>query len=318
MSTPVLPPGYQENTNALPPGYQEVKPPINLNDPTQVAPVVGRAAVASLPAIGGIVGSILGGGVDPLTAGAGAGLGSVVSQELRNEFPKLFGNLDRDPTSFATQVGSDTLLNGVLPEVASNALAAPRQAIAKVLANKFVQKFPAVQEGMEGARLSALTKEGENLSGPDLSENINVNSILKKGVKNGRVTDPDAILAEMNKPDYEFTISPESKAAIEELAKHATPGASTGDRVLNYVKGRLALSAGGALVGHAMGGAAEGATAIYLTDATLGKLLSDPTTAKLTIAAMRTPTSAPTASVLRQILTNTVRGLEVPAQTKDQ
>jgi len=46
--------------------------------------------------------------------------------------------------------------------------------------------------------------------------------------------------------------------------------------------------------------------------------MSDPTTAKLAVAAMRTSAGTPQAGLISQILTNTLRAGEVPVQTKDQ
>jgi hypothetical protein len=319
MSTPSLPPGYQEiqqnaNSGGLPNGYQEVpasgpsasQGPPNLNDVGQVAPYAGRALAASLPAVGGIAGSILGGGVDPITAGAGAGLGSVISQELRNEFPKIFGELDKSPTGFATQVGSDVATEGVGPELAGKVL------------QKGIQMLPSVKAGLQGQRLAALTKEGQTLAGPELAENININGILGKGMKGGKITDPDAILGELNKAKYDFTVSPESKEAITALAKAATPSGSSTDRVLNYVKGRVVLGAGAGLLGATVGSSLPAAGGIVLTDAALGALTRNPFTAKLVTRALETPASAPEAGLITKFLSQAIKATEVPLETKDQ
>src|SRR5580692_9974269 len=212
MSTPALPPGYQEQ-GVLPAGYQEVKPPINLNDPTQVAPVVGRAAAASLPAIGGILGSLAGGGVDPLTAGAGAGLGSVAAQELRNEFPKLFGNLDRSPAGFATQVGSDVATEGAGPELLGMGGRALVNAISPSGAGAIVRNFPAFRQAasqqMTGQALKKYSYPESNILETSAANAKDSKDTLVQNIVDAFNAHPESIEAE---PKF---YHPEVKQAIQ-------------------------------------------------------------------------------------------------------
>jgi len=77
----------------------------------RAAPYIGRFAAASLPAIGAIAGSAI---ATPMIGGAaGAGLGSVISTELKNEFPNIFGERPNPITQALSDIGTQGILPGV-------------------------------------------------------------------------------------------------------------------------------------------------------------------------------------------------------------
>ncbi len=80
------------------------------------------------------------------------------------------------------------------------------------------------------------------------------------------------------------------------------------DKVLNWSKGHLVWS-GMSLAGLGVihPAAATVAAAPVVTNAIFSKMMSNPTTAKLVVQALRTPSSAPAASFLNQALVAATR-----------
>jgi hypothetical protein len=349
MSTPSLPPGYQEiqqnaNSAGLPPGYQEVpargsstlQGPPNLNDVGQVAPYAGRALAASLPAVGGVVGSALTGGLDPIGAAAGGGLGSAISEELRNEFPKIFGELDRNPANFGTQIATDAAGQGLMEGLGK---LASKATIPGILSAPIVRNIYAVKQGVAQAsqkeaqsgldelmnpQISAKTDNAQmRLKGTStptmpLSEAKATSDLISKGYnKTSNRFQPEKILEELDKTEG---ISDETKSTIKSILNEVKDE-PVKDSVLNYSKGRFAIGLPAAALGIATGHSAittGAAGAIYLGDKVITKLMSNPDTAKLVLQAIKTPGSAPEAPLVGKILANTVRGLMVPLEVKDR
>lgn len=314
----------------------------NLRDPKDVAPLAGRAVAASLPAVGGVVGSLVGGGLDPISAGAGAALGGTVSAALRNEFPQLFGKLDKDPINFAKDLATTTVANGVLPEgLGMLANKAANMTLPQLLSSKLFRGTQAVKEGVANAS-QQMGKQGLDEFTADLPEQPSPNTynplktnhsqspivaqidqanaardLISKGYnKTSNRFQPDKILENLD----EAAISPEHKEVIRGILKDVQDSPPK-DSVLNYSKGRFALGLPAAALGIATGHSAittGAAGVIYLSDKVITKLMSNPETAKLVLQAIKTPTSSPTSGILGKILANSARAALVPAEVEPE
>ena len=117
---------------------------------------VGSKIANFLPAAGGTIGGMA---ATPETVGtgtipgamAGAGLGSTVAEELKNELPQLFGSRASSIPQLLGNIGSDTVMQGALPEAIGQGVSAGlKPTLAKILASKFVSSTsPAVRAGVD-------------------------------------------------------------------------------------------------------------------------------------------------------------------------
>ena len=78
---------------------------------------IGQYIPGLLPAGGAIGGALLGGGPDPITGAAGAGLGSAAGVELQNEAPRWFGQGPSSGAEAAGRIGGDIVGNSIIPDV---------------------------------------------------------------------------------------------------------------------------------------------------------------------------------------------------------
>jgi len=168
---------------------------------------------------------------------------------------------------------------------------------------------------------------------PKNIEQLAINKLVTNGFKVSDGTlDTKYILNELggkNSEIYKEAIDPKTlgsfKQAMTEI-ENQKAGHGVSDAMLRWSNGHLLWTvpmalgglAEGTGLGHIVSGLGAASTGMVVTNKVLAKLMSDPTTAKLAVAAMRTGTSTPQAGLISQILTNTLRGVEVPAQTKDQ
>lgn len=154
-------------------------------------------------------------------------------------------------------------------------------------------------------------------------EQEGLNRVLK-----GKI-DPEKVLRELKGPNakiYEEAISPGSRQNVEDLMEilkeKIVPETAkilpTDESILSMSRGKLLLAASPvAFAGHVLGipGVAPLATgtvgAIMLGEGALNLAMRNPTTAKLLIAAAKTPKTAPMASTLNKALMIGLRGATV-------
>src|ERR1043166_8456563 len=116
-----LPKGYklQEDLIGSAPVYPKGYIPYNPSGPSpttgeelrgEVAPAAGRFAASSLPAVGGALGATVG----PWSGIGGAAAGSFISNALKEQFPKIFGE-PGDPLEKGLRTVSDIVSQGVVP-----------------------------------------------------------------------------------------------------------------------------------------------------------------------------------------------------------
>jgi hypothetical protein len=184
-----LPKGYklQEEPTASAPTYPKGYMPYEPSKPTpttgeelrgEVAPAAGRFAVSSIPAVTAALGSTVG----PEGTLMGAGAGSAISNTLKLQFPKLFGEAG-DPLEQGARFGGDIISQGIVPlgvekllatrlgrqaiggipkllsseasgatlgEVPFNASEAMKSSLANLLTAPGIRNFPAVRGGAAG------------------------------------------------------------------------------------------------------------------------------------------------------------------------
>lgn len=298
------------------------------------APIAGRFAAEQLPAAGAAIGGSIGTVaspslvVNPVTgAMAGATAGSALKGILKSKFPKYFGEDENanDPTGAALDIGKDAAIQGATEGALQGASRVGELAqgstigkaiTAKILASKGGQMFPSVERATEGAAATGLKDLGGR-------EGLDIRQVLKAGSTGSGKYNPEKIMTELQKPDYDFTISSEAKKQVSDFASnlHALKaGEGSTNYLINYAKGHLMLMAPSLLAGASghLEGAAGAAAGMVLTDHALGKLMNNPETAQLVVKAMRTPATAPEADLLQKALTAATRGSVAGAQTPDK
>jgi hypothetical protein len=92
------------------------------------------------------------------------------------------------------------------------------------------------------------------------------------------------------------------KNLAETLEKYKTNPMA--DSIMKYEKSKLILSGGAMAFGGPAGKMIGG---FVLTDALLGKLMSNPQTAQMVIQALKTPITSPEGTILAKGLSNLVR-----------
>lgn len=97
----------------------------------EVAPYMGRLGANSLPMVGSTVGAI-----------PGTIIGTIMSQGLKHMAPNLFGEPPKGNLRAIGQMGTEVVLNDVVPGLAS-VITDP----AKLAGSRLLKNFPAVREG---------------------------------------------------------------------------------------------------------------------------------------------------------------------------
>lgn len=147
---------------------------------------VGSKIAALLPAVGGTVAGMAAtpetGGLGTIpSAAAGAGLGSTLAEELKNEMPSLFGSRAKDIPDLLSKIGTDTVIQGAAPEIAGKMISAGvKPLVAKVLASKLVSSTsPAVRAGVDFTTKTADAQAGATLarSGRDIGNAAAQNAV---------------------------------------------------------------------------------------------------------------------------------------------
>lgn len=194
---------------------------------------VGNFAVHSLPAIGGVLGALGGGG--PIGGAAGAGLGSVVETELKNEFPQLFGNIQsKSVPSLVGGIAADAIGQGALPEVGSMLMAKPAAAMANLIGRSPLKYMPAVKEGVQASNVADISKKILTKQYPETNiiETAGENASNNAGEMTQAIADAQAKVPKTKGPtsiadvpisDKPIPLSPEEQAATDKLTNTFGP-----------------------------------------------------------------------------------------------
>lgn len=124
------------------------------NIPEDQARSIIKHTPEALPMIGGSFGG-------PIGRIGGAAAGSILGQVLKNFSPKLFSQDDQAPSlgDSATQVGLDTVTQGVLPSALGGVLKlATPEGRAALMASKIGRQFPAVRNSLGDSISQSLYK----------------------------------------------------------------------------------------------------------------------------------------------------------------
>lgn len=277
------------------------------------APIVGRMAAESLPAVGATVGEM----VEPAGGGIlGAGAGSVAKRMLKSKFPKYFGEQEENPVDAGVDVAKDMAVQGGMGALATGANMSGKAILGKILSSRPAQALPSVERATEGAAARSL----ENMGG---REGVDIREVLKAGSTGSGKYNPEKIMTALDHPDYDFTISPEAKKNVSDFAANLhslKAGEGSTNYLINYAKGHLLLMAPSLALGASghLAPAAATAGGLVLTDAVLGRLMKNPETAALVVRAMRTSSEAPEADIIQKALRAAARGSAQEATVPDK
>lgn len=147
---------------------------------------------------------------------------------------------------------------------------------------------------------------------------------INRAIGRGKI-DPDKVLEALSGPDstiYNEAIRPDVRnniknlmGALKEGFKPETYNALPTDAsILSLSKGKLLLGAPVAAAAHLLGvpgGALGAASGIVLGEGAINLLMKDPTLAKLTIAAVKTPQSSPMSPIINKAIMAGLRGAMV-------
>lgn len=286
-----------------PPAMPQNGGPGGVEDAIRNSPLMIPMAAS---AIGGTFGGI-----------PGAAAGSLVGEVLKHFAPKTFSADEQAPSlgDSATNIGMDTLTQGVIPKVVGGAISSlgSKEGRAALMASKIGRQIPAVKNALEDTTLKGFI-DPETQGGHNLAETINVKKIFSKGMSGDKITNPSAILDELKSSDYDFTVSPEVKSGIQDFVSTIKEQKGNGSNILNYSKNRLLLSvpaiAAGVATGHGVATAA-GAGAVMLADSALKRALANPETARLLTLAAKSGLDTPEAGIIQKALIGSLRGAEV-------
>jgi hypothetical protein len=142
---------------------------------------------------------------------------------------------------------------------------------------------------------------------PDTIRHLAANEILTGSMKGGKL-DSTSMLSQLTGKKEEIYKEAmlghydDFKNLAETLEKYKTNPMA--DSIMKYEKSKLILSGGAMAFGGPAGKMIGG---FVLTDALLGKLMSNPQTAQMVIQALKTPITSPEGTILAKGLSNLVR-----------
>src|ERR1043166_369837 len=192
------------------------------------------------------------------------------------------------------------------------------QQLQQIQAFPELQNVPYVQTGISQQSIKAITDKGLSdvnqvrnfrlaTGEPDTIRHLAANEIITGSMKGGKL-DSTSMLSQLTGKKEEIYKEAmlghydDFKNLAETLEKYKTNPMA--DSIMKYEKSKLILSGGAMAFGGPAGKMIGG---FVLTDALLGKLMSNPQTAQMVIQALKTPITSPEGTILAKGLANLVR-----------